>query len=144
MKRLEEDKKLLKTYDGIMKEQLNNHVLERVEEVDDPPARKVYYMPHTCVVREKKETTKVRIAYDVSAKTIGLSLNDLLLQGAWLLPIIFKVLLRIRYHKVALICDIEKAFLNILVNEDDRDYLRLLWFDDMFAESPEPLIYRFC
>ena len=144
MKRLEKDEKLLETYDGIMKEQLNNHVLERVEEGDDPPAGKVYYMPHTCVVREEKETTKVRIVYDASAKTIGPSLNDLLQQGPCLLPTIFKVLVRFRYHKVALIGDIEKAFLNILVNEDDRDYLRLLWFDDPFAESPEPLIYRFC
>ena len=49
MKRLETDEKLLKTYDGIMKEQLNNHVLERVEEGNDPPAGKVYYIPHTCI-----------------------------------------------------------------------------------------------
>ena len=38
MKRLEKDEKLLKTYNGIMKEQLDNHILERVEEGDDPPA----------------------------------------------------------------------------------------------------------
>ena len=31
-----------------------------------------------------------------------------------------------------MIGDIEKVFLNILANEDDRYYLGLLWFDDPF------------
>ena len=144
LKRLKLDEGLMRTYDGIMREQLANDIIEEVDENDEPVAGKAYYMPHTCVVREQKETTKVRIVYDASAKTVGPSLNDLLQQGPCLLPTIFKVLVRFRYHKVALISDIEKAFLNISVNENDRDYLRFLWFTDPFVDNPVPKVYRFC
>ena len=33
--------------------------------------------------------------------------------------------------------DIEKAFLLINVNENDRDYLRILWFDNIFSDQPK-------
>ena len=36
---------------------------------------KVYYIPDREVVREKCETTKLRIVYDASSKTLGPSLS---------------------------------------------------------------------
>ena len=39
--------------------------------------------------------------------------------------------------------EIEKAFLNVSVAEEDRDVLRLLWFDDVKKEYPEVIVLRF-
>ena len=123
--------------------QIDSGILERVIE-DKPPAfGNCYYMPHHPVVKLERETTKVRIVYDASSKTSGRSLNQALHQGPSLLPEIFKILLRFRCHEIALVADIEKAFLNISVSEKDRDFLRLLWFkkpDDLDSQIE---IYRF-
>ena len=74
------------------------------------PARGVYYIPHHTVIRRDKETTKLRIVFDKSSKTEGVSLNGCLNSGPCLVPNLYDVLLRFRYHQNALISDIEKAF----------------------------------
>jgi hypothetical protein len=56
---------------------------------------------------------------------------------------IFDILLRFRIYKVALIADIEKAFLMILIDKKDRDVLRFLWIDDTTKDSPTFIILRF-
>eukprot|EP00795_Rhopilema_esculentum_P017366 gene17366-biopygen6317 len=48
-----------------------------------------------------------------------------------------------RTNKVALVGDIEKAFLNIEVCDNDRDCLRFLWVDDVNAPEPQILVFRF-
>ena len=58
-------------------------------------------------------------------------------------PLLFDILLRFRTHPVALSADIEAAYLQILVHPDDRDYMRLLYFDDVTAENPKVVKYRF-
>ena len=45
-------------------------------------------------------------------------------------PLIYVILLRFRTFLFALRADIQSAFLQISINENDRDYLRFLWFDD--------------
>jgi hypothetical protein len=59
-------------------------------------------------------------------------------------PLLFDILVRFRENKVALVGDIEKAFLNIEVDPGDRDCLRFLWVDDYKKESAETIVYRFC
>ena len=61
-----------------------------------------------------KETTKVRMVYDASAKTEeNISLNECLEAGPSLTPKLFEILLRFRAHNVVVNADIEKAFLQI-------------------------------
>ena len=72
------------------------------------------------------------------------SLNDCLHVGPPLAPLMFDVLVRFREHKVALARDIKKAFLQIEVNPEDRNYLRFLWVKNVLAEKPEVEIFRFC
>jgi len=65
------------------------------------------------VVKEDRTTTKLRVVYDASARSQSEpSLNDWLLSGPALTPLNLDGLLRFRLHKVALIGDLEKAFLN--------------------------------
>ena len=62
----------------------------------------------------------------------------------------FGVLLRFRVFNVAVVGDIEKAFLQISFNSGDRDYVRFLWFSDVHKinfsnfESNKFVEYRFC
>ena len=53
------------------------------------------------------------------------------------------ILLRFRFYVVALASDIEKAFLQITVDENDRDYLRFLCFDIIFSDQPKIARSRF-
>ena len=45
------------------------------------PLGTVHHVPHHAVVRHDKDTTKVRIVYDASARFNGPSLNDCLHVG---------------------------------------------------------------
>ena len=53
-------------------------------------------------------------------------------------------MLRFRENRIALVGDIEKAFLNVEVDEADRDCLRFLWVSNIDVENAETLVYRFC
>ena len=84
-------------------------------------ASKCHYLPHHAIIRKDKSTTKLRIIYDASVKTEGPSLNDCLYAGPLFGQRILDILIRFRLHRIALIADIEKAFLIISVAEEDRD-----------------------
>ena len=81
--------------------------------------------------------------YDASAKRSGSSLNDCLYSGPPLTPMIFDVMARFRVHKVAPTADIEKAFLNVAIAPEHRDYLRFLWVNDILTDNPQLVIMRF-
>ena len=49
---------------------------------------------------------------------------------------IYDILLRFRTFLFASTADIQSAFLQIRINENDRDYLRFLWFNSIFADKP--------
>ena len=134
---------ILEQYNGVIMEQLESGIIEVVPEEDE--ATKVSYLPHQSVVREQAETTKVRVVYDASCKdrTTKTSLNDCLHVGPALNPLMFDILIRFRENPVVLISDIEKAFLNIEVHNEDRDCLRFLWVKDTHAANLEVITYRF-
>ena len=54
------------------------------------------------------------------------------------------MLLRFRFNPIGIIADIEKAYLQISVADSHRDFLRFLWFDDIFKDIPEVTKCRFC
>lgn len=55
----------------------------------------------------------------------------------------FDVLLRFRVHRIAIIADIEKAFLMISVAKKDRDVMRFWWYKNMHADQLELMELRF-
>ena len=69
--------------------------------------------------------------------------TDCLYKGPCLNPLLFDILLRFRVHNIALTADIEKAFLQISVATEDRDYLRFLWYKDVFSDLQEVIKLRF-
>jgi hypothetical protein len=89
-------------------------------------------LPHFPVIRLDKETTKVRIVFDASAKHNSLSLNDVIHQGPKLQNDLFEVLLRFRRNAIAIICDIQEMYLQVELSPPDRLYHRFLW-----RESPK-------
>ena len=78
---LKHDKKLLGEYDSVIKTQLQQGIVEPIENATEVNISGVHYLPHHAVVRRDKQTTKVRIVYDASARSNGPSLNDYLHPG---------------------------------------------------------------
>ena len=80
--KLEKSPKLLETYDNIIKTQLQEGIIEKVDE-SIPPNVPEFYLPHKPVVKENAETTKVRVVYDASARpdNFSKSLNEYLEPG---------------------------------------------------------------
>ena len=108
----------LDEYDAIIQEQLRQGI---VEEADMPASGKEFYIPHKAVVRENIESTKMRVVYNASAKahSSAPSLNDCLEVGPPLQNKLWKVLVRGRFHPVALAGDIRKAFLQVRIHVQD-------------------------
>jgi hypothetical protein len=131
--RLQDQPAILTEYDKIIQDQVQKGIVEPVDPQVVPKAGNVHYLPHREVVRADKDTTKVRVVYDASAKTTGPSLT----------PLIFDILLRFRVHSVAMTADIEKAFLNVAVAEEHRDFLRFLWLNNPYSSSPSVIHLRF-
>ena len=130
LRRLRHDPDVFREYDAIIKTQLQQGIVEPVDNLEPADVPGVHYLPHHAVIRRDKTTTKLRIVYDASAKTIGPSLNDCLDPGPKFDQKILDILSRFRVHKVAITADVEKAFLNISVCPQDREFLRFLWVDD--------------
>ena len=146
---LTKEPNLLVEYDKIVQDQLQNGIVERVPKSNSDTnllnAKGTHYLPHHAVVRRDRETTKVRIVYDRSARNSKeeRSLNHCLHVGDNYIPHIFDMLSKFRWNAVGLTADIEKAFLTVGIKPEDRDMLRFLWFDDPLAVKPKVVEYRF-
>lgn len=134
LRRLSTKEGLLQRYDEVIKQYLlNGHAEVVPHRKESDRAKAIYYMPHKEVLREDSTTTKLRIVFDASSHAKGYkSLNECLETGPNLNPELLQVLLRFRYYPITMTADIEKAFLQIGIREEDRDAFRFLWF----AEEP--------
>ena len=141
IKRLSANPEKFKVYDEIIKDQEEQGIIETANRTDQPYA---HYLPHRNVEKEYRKTTKTRIVYDASAKRLNNpSLNECLEAGPCQLPKVFDILVRFRAWKFALIADIKSAFLNIRIHENDRDYLRFLWIDEILKENSNLVVKQF-
>lgn len=108
--------------------------LGHLSEIDRPKFGN--YLPHHCVIREKSETTKLRVVFDASAKTSsGKSLNDIQAVGPVVQSDLFSILLRFRGHKFVLLGDIEKMYRQTALHTSQRHLQLILWRD---SSSTEP------
>lgn len=117
---------LYNAYDQIIRDQLEEGI---VESAPTKAENQEFYLPHRAVVRDKAETTKLRVVYDGSAReTLSApSLNDCINPGPPLQNRLWDVLIRQRGYPVAVSGDIQKAFLQVRIKAAERDALRFHW-----------------
>ncbi|XP_031349539.1 uncharacterized protein LOC116175519 [Photinus pyralis] len=122
-------------YDEILDNWLSENIIEKV------PFSKgdlhCHYLPHRAVLKPGS-TTPIRPVFDASASTPGKpSLNNCLEKGPNMIALIPNIINRFREGKIGIIADIKRAFLQINVAREDRDFLRFLWF-----KNEELVTYR--
>lgn len=121
-----------------MTDVINNGYAEKVPEDElRYGENNVCYIPHHGVYHPHKG--KLRVVFDCGAKYKGTSLNDQLLQGPNLTSSLIRVLLSFRQEPVAFMSDIKCMFYQVRVAEEDRDFLRFLWWPngDLMKELAE-------
>ncbi|GBL86680.1 hypothetical protein AVEN_194910-1 [Araneus ventricosus] len=113
-----------------------------IEKIPQGETGRVHYLPHRPVIKEGS-TTSIRPVFNASSLALGFpSLNDCLSTGPNLIEIIPTILNRFRRNYVGVTSDIEKAFLQISIRENDRDYLRFLWLRKDDLEQVEEYRHR--
>ena len=137
-KRLLRDRSYHTDYTRFMDETISQGHAE-IAPTEYEPGR-LNYIPHHGVYHPKKPN-KIRVVFDCSAKWKGVCLNDVLLQGPDQLNALLGVIHRFRKNPIAICCDIEKMFHAFYVDDDCRDLLRFLWWQDGNMNT-EPKEYR--
>ena len=136
-KRLDKDPVVKEMYNETIEKYLQKDYIEKVDKVKN---EEKWLMPHFPVVRLDRESTKVRIVFDASARHEGLSLNDVIEQGPKLQNSLFDVLMRFRKNKIAVACDIQEMYLRIVIVPQDRKFHRFLWRS---SKNEDPNEYEF-
>lgn len=113
-------------YQKVIKEYLElGHMVKIEEEAQS------LYLPHHAIIREDKDTTKVRVVYDASAKgSKGYSLNDCMLIGPTLQPDLRTLLIKWRSYKICIVGDIVKMYRQINVAEEHSNLQCIVWRDE--------------
>ena len=79
-----------------------------------------------------------------SRKMIFASFHFFLYTDPCLNPELYRLLLQFRLYPIIITADIEKAYLQINIEEEHRDYLRFLWFTNLFNDEKVKVCkYRF-
>ncbi|KAL0841422.1 hypothetical protein ABMA28_015106 [Loxostege sticticalis] len=124
---------IVKDYDDVFREWIESDIIEKVVNDDHGTG---HYLSHHAVIRESSLTTKIRPVFNASATDKnGFSLNSCLEKGVNLIEYLPRLLIQFRKNKIGVTADIKKAFLQISLHPDDRDYLKFLWWRDI-NESP--------
>jgi len=80
-KKLKNTPETFQSYDAVIKDQLENDIIEKVNETESVKQNE-FYLPHRAVIRKNAESTKLRVVYDASAQSAsGFSLNECLEKG---------------------------------------------------------------
>ncbi|XP_065056836.1 uncharacterized protein LOC135685033 [Rhopilema esculentum] len=144
LNRLKRNPETLQDSNNVIQDQLNAGIIEQVSHIDESNAGNVYYNPHRDVISADRPTAKLQVVYDASSKSKNeTSLNEHFDSGPNLVPLVFDILLQFCSQKAALIGDLEKAFLNIIIHPSHGEYLHFLRYDDVFVDNPTLKTFRF-
>ena len=136
VQRVENDEQFGQQYNKVVESYVEK---EFIEQIPNQPVEG-HYMPHHAVFK-KSATTSLRIVFSASSRpNEGRSLNDGLMTGPSLTEKLHEILVQFRQGKYAVTADISKAFHRIIVDEEDRKFLKFLWIN---LNSQEPLTFQF-
>lgn len=91
----------------------------------------VHFLAHHAVHNESSKTTKLRVVFDGSMKgSTGISLNDVMLNGPVVQSELFDILITFRTYPFFILCDVEKAFRCVNINDKYKCLQNILWRDD--------------
>ncbi|GFW83666.1 DUF5641 domain-containing protein [Trichonephila clavipes] len=134
---LERSKNLGK-YEAVFHSWQNEDIIEEVQNVADK--KNEHYLPHHPVYKDNS-TTKIRPVFDGSAKEKNSSsINECLEKGPNMVELIPKIVNKFRLRQFGITADIEKAFLQIGLQEKDRPFLRFLWWEN--GDKEKTKIYQ--
>ena len=93
----------------------------------------MHYIPHHAVFKKNAGTKKLRIVHDCSSKESNdiFLLNDSLKTGPPLQPKLFDILVCNRFKRFVSTSDVQKVFLQIRIDDRDRDVQRILWYNNL-------------
>jgi hypothetical protein len=144
LRKLKQRPDLLRDYDKTMLDQIKSGILEKVYINKQSKGSLIHYLAHQAVIKSTSLNTKLRIVFDASAGYP--CLNDLLEKGKVYAGIdekgIGAIIARVRAKNHIMCMDLEKAFLQILLDPKDRDVTRILWPKSPW-NSTDTEIYRF-
>ncbi|GFW03925.1 uncharacterized protein TNCV_2050411 [Trichonephila clavipes] len=107
-------------YETVFHNWLNKDIIEEVQ--NDADKKNEHYLPHHPVYKDNS-TTKIRPVFDEAAKEkISSSINECLEKGPNMVELIPTIINKFRLRKFGIIAHIEKAFLQINIEEKDRDH----------------------
>ncbi|GFX84818.1 integrase catalytic domain-containing protein [Trichonephila clavipes] len=115
MRKMQRDKVLYSEYCKVLKNYLDEGIIEKVTNPFIPTNNPVFYLPHQVIIKNESLTTKLRLVFDASAhEEKQLSLNDCLFHGVNLNPNILDLLISFRSNKIAVLADVKKRFFKFL------------------------------
>jgi len=137
-KRFERNPNLKAEYVKFMKDYQEQRHMSLVSSNEEQGVES-YVLPHQAVMRPESATTKLRVVFDASAQTtLGTSLNDKLIVGPNLQKSLIDIMLRFRIYEYVVTADVAQMFRQILVDERNRSFQRILW-----RETPEETVKLF-
>ena len=135
--KLEKSNKLL-AYDEVFREQERAGIIDRIVNIDDflrdhPESS---FLPHMGVFKPDRDTTKIRVVFlsnlvEQNKSMHTVSHNQAMLPGPSLNNKIINSLIFTRFDKYLITFDLRKAFLQILVPEEDQNRLMFLWYNNV-------------
>lgn len=125
-KRFEKNLKLKTEYTKFINEYLSLGHMQLAEKTNNL----THYLPHHAILREDSTTTKLRVVFNASQKTMnGKSLNEQMAMGPLLQRDLVSIIIRWRTFKYAFTADIEKMYRQIFIADNQQDLQRILWRD---------------
>ena len=107
--KLQNNDKSKDSYSRVLNKYESYGIIEKIDHFTEPG--EVHYFPHSAIVKNKKETSKIRIVFDGSSYLKNeLSINEFLEPGRCLLPLLYDVILGFRLGSVGIIVDIRQTY----------------------------------
>ena len=140
-KKLSKNKML--QYDQVIREQLNDGVIEEINLNADKNDSTVSFLPHSAIFKDSS-TSKCRIVFlsNLKSDQSKFSHNQISKPGANLNHKLQVALLLLRFDKYLVTFDLKKAFLQLILREEDTSKLRFIWFKNIEEGNFSPVGYR--